>query len=187
MVKLLSAKIPDIRYYLVLHGSKAFKSLGFVMRLDQSMHDQFVQLQAKCLRLANAISSSTVNRREAFLTYFAVFQPATSYVLSLSTFTPTQCHQISSKPTSMFLQKCGFSSKTKCAVVFGSRSSGGIGFRSLYTGQGIQHAQKFVQCLRTPGLPKDALTTSLLWWQILAGALTVVDHHFDGHPLVPSC
>ena len=133
------------------------------------MDDQFHDLIHKSHRIAHAIASSTVTRHEAFLTYFAVYQPSVSYVLSLSTFNTQQCHKLSSTPTSLFLQKCGFSSKMKRLVVFASRSSGGLGFRHLYTEQGIQHINKLIQVLRTPGQPKQILITAILWWQVYSG------------------
>ena len=121
------------------------------------------------MRLASAISSSTVTPREAFLAYFAVFQPAISYVLSLSTFTRTQCHQLQVKPTQLFLQKCGFVSNMKRAIVFGARQSGGLGFRHPFVEQGVAQLLKLIQTLRTPGPPKRLLLLCLQEWQVNSG------------------
>ena len=150
-------------------NTQPFRCLGVYLRPDQSMQSQYEILHEKSHRLAHAIAGSTVSRREAFLMYFAVFQPSISYVLPLTTFTSKQCHSMSSLPTRLFLQKCGFCSTTHRSIVFGSRSSGGIGFRPLFQEQGIQHVTKFIQALRTPTQARNLLIIAILWWQLNSG------------------
>ena len=84
------------------------------------------------------------------LTYHAVYILSNSYVLLLTYFSKKQCHKISSLPTKLFLQKCGFASTTRREIVFASRQSGGLGFRHLHTDQGIARIIKLIQTLRTP-------------------------------------
>ena len=133
------------------------------------MTQQFSVLLTKSNRIANAISSSSVTHREAFLAYFSVFQPAVSYVLPLTTFTPAQCHRLQVKPTQLFLQKCGFVSNMHRSIVFAARQSGGLGFHHPYTEQGIAHLMKLIQTLRTPGYTRQLLLLAIHEWQISSG------------------
>ena len=97
--------------------------------------------------MANGINGSSCNYREAFLCYFAVFFPSISYVLPLTNFSIQECKAISAKPNQLFLQKGGSVSSTARALVYASRRSGGLGFRHLYTEQGIAHVVKLMQSL----------------------------------------
>ena len=139
------------------------------MNPSQSMRDQFDVLLAKSHRLALAISGSSVNPREAFLAYFSVYQPAVSYVLPLTHFTPKQCHRLQVLPTQLFLSKCGFPSTMHRAIVFASRASGGLGFRHPRIEQGISQIIKFIQTLRTANLPAQLLKLTIHEWQIHSG------------------
>ena len=134
------------------------------------MLKQFQVLLAKSHKLANAIAGSSVTRQEAYIAYFAIYQPSISYVLVLTSFNRKQCHRIQSKPTQIFLQKCGYSSMMHRAIVFGPRSLGGLGFRDTYTTQGTQHVLKLIQTLRSPGQPLDLLWLLLMEWQISSGS-----------------
>ena len=143
-----------------------YKLLGFHISPSLSMHKQYQILHAKSHKIANAVAGSTATRREAYLAYFAIYQPAISYVLVLSSFTRKQYHHISSAPTAIFLQKCGFNSTMHCSIVFGPRRIGGLGFKNLYTTQGILHTIKLMQTLQTPGQPRMLLTLLLTEWQV---------------------
>ena len=144
------------------------------------MNKQYTDLHAKAHRIAYAVSGSTVTRREAFLAYFSVFLPSISYVLPLTTFTKKQCHHIQSTPTQIFLQKAGFLATLCRHVVFGSRASGGLGFRNLYVEQGVLHIIKLFQSLRTPGQTQHLLRIVIDEWQISSGSslpLLLHPHH----------
>ena len=134
------------------------------------MNKQYQVLHEKSHKLANSIAGSSITRSEAYTSYFAVYLPAVSYVLVLTSFSPKQCHHIQSKPIKIFLQKCGFSSMMHRSIVFGPRSLGGLGFKDMYTSQGIQHVIKLIQTLRTPGPPNQLLRLLLAEWQINSGS-----------------
>ena len=151
-------------------NSTSYKVLGFHISMDQNMDKQFEKLRNKAHRIANSIAGSSVDRRQALLTYHAVFIPSVSYVLPLTQFTKKQCHELGSVPTRLFLQKCGFASTTKREIVYASRQSGGLGFRDLRIDQGIAHIIKLLQVLRTPGQPNIILRIALGWWQAQCGA-----------------
>ena len=149
--------------------TQSFKILGFHLTPNQDISTQYQVLLDKAHHLAISISNSSVNHREAYLAYFSVFLPSISYVFPLSTFSKTQCHRLQVLPTKLFLQKCGFVSTMKRAIVFGSRLSGGLGFRHPYTEQGIAHLVKFIQALRTPGQTQQLLLISIHEWQLNSG------------------
>ena len=169
VITLQDQHTPQSHSIPVTPNSTAFKCLGFHLRPDQSMATQYQHLHSKAHRLAYAISGSTVSTKEALITYFAVYLPAISYVLPITTFTPSQCHQISSIPTKLFLSKAGFNSQTHRSIIYASRPSGGLGFRPLYNEQGIQHVQKFIQSIRIQSPLRSLLIQSLLWWQVHSG------------------
>lgn len=147
----------------------AFKILGFHLSPSQQMYTQYTTLLSKAHRLALAIAGSSVTFREAFLAYFSVFLPAVSYVYPLTTFNTKQCHRLQVLPTRVFLSKCGFSSTMHRSIVFSPRSSGGLGFRHPRIEQGISQVLKFIQSMRTPGLPKDCLNIAIHTWHINSG------------------
>lgn len=148
---------------------KSFKILGFQLSLAQTMQHQFEKALLKSHQRAQAISGSSTDHRESWLAYFSVWFPSLSYILPLTTFSPKQCFQLQSTPTSIFLQKCGYASTTKRLLVFASRSSGGLGFRQIFVEQGISHLLKFFQSIRTPGYPRSLLLLTLRWWHIQSG------------------
>ena len=147
-----------------------YKLLGFHLSPSLSMSKQYHVLLTKAHKIANAIAGSSVNRREAYLSYFAIYLPSITYFLVLTSLTSKQCHHIQSKPTMIFLQKCGYSAMMHRAIVYGPRSSGGLGFRDLSTLQGIAHTLKIIQTLRTPGQPQSLLCLMLTEWQIHSGS-----------------
>ena len=150
-------------------ASVSFKILGFHLSPNQDMSSQYQILLDKSHHLSLSISGSSVDHREAYLAYFSVFLPAISYVLPLTTFSEAQCHRLQVIPTKLFLQKCGFVSTMKRAIVFGSRQSGGLGFRHPYTEQGIAHIVKIFQTLRTPGQSQHLLLICIHEWQLNSG------------------
>lgn len=149
--------------------SSSFKLLGFHIAPDQNMETQFSVLRKKAHKIAYAVSGSSVTSREAFLAYFAIYCPALSYVLPLTTFNKKQCHRIHSTPTQIFLQKAGFASTMHRDIVFGARADGGLGFRNLFVEQGISHVLRIVQTLRTPGQSQVLLRIAIDEWQINSG------------------
>ena len=149
--------------------SEPFKTLGYHLSMTQDNSKQFDVVKKRSHEIANAICGSSCNRREAFVTYFAVYNPSLAYVLPLTTFTKQQCKVISTKPTQLFLQKCGFVSTTARAIVYASRKSGGLGFRHLYTEQGIAHLVKLFQALRTPSQACQLTRIAIRWWHSHAG------------------
>lgn len=168
-------------------AQEAYKVLGFHISPCLSFQTQFETLLAKAHKIANSVSGSSLSHKEALLAYFSVYAPAICYVLPLTCFNHKQCHQISSYPTRVFLQKSGFASTTHRSIVFGSRLDGGLGFRSLYIEQGLCHIIKLIQALRTPGLARDLTIIALQWLHINAGTgkplLTYPDHlcpHLEG-------
>ena len=147
-----------------------YKLLGFHISPSMSMTKQYQILHSKAHKSANAIAGSTVTCREAYLAYFAIFQLSIPLVLTL--FTKKQCHHIQSKPTAIFLQKCGFAATTHCSIFFGPRKLGGLGFKHLHTTQGIMHTMKLLQTLRTPDQLHNLLRLLLTKWQIHSGSST---------------
>ena len=91
------------------------------------------------------------------------------YVLNLSTFTKQQCHKLTSQPTRIFLQNCGFSSNTHRSIVFGSRALGGLGFRHTFVEQGIGHVLKIIQSLQSNGQSRQLLLLTIHWLHFNAG------------------
>lgn len=150
-------------------SSHSFKILGFYLSMTQNMDAQFEAALKKCHQRAHAISGSSTDHRESWLAYFSVWFPSLVYILPLTTFDAKQCFRLQSKPTSLFLQKCGYASTTKRLLVFASRASGGLGMRDIYLEQGIAQLQRLFQALRTPGYPRDLLLLSLKWWHVHAG------------------
>ena len=149
--------------------NKSFKTLGFYLAPDQNMDKQFKVLLLKTKHLATAISTSSVNHREAYLPYFAVFQPVVSYVLPLTIFSQSQCHLLQVESTQLFLQKCGFISNMHRSVVFGALQSGGLGFPHPFVEQGIADITKILQMLGTPGYTQQLLLLCLHEWQTSSG------------------
>ena len=164
---------PDTNHQHTIHSSSphtSYKLLGFHLSPSLSTDRQYNELLTKSHRIANAIAGSSVTRREAFLAYFAIYHPSISYFLVLTSLTQKQCHHIQSRPTMIFLQRCGLPSTMHRSIVYGPRRLGGLGFRDIYTTQGIAHTIKIIQTIRTPGQPCDLLRLLLEEWQIHSGS-----------------
>ena len=55
------------------------------------------------------------------------------------------------------------------SIVFGPRSSGGLGFRHAYVEQGIAHVLKVIQSLRSNGQSRNLLLITIHWLHVNAG------------------
>ena len=151
------------------NSSTPYKVLGFYLTMNQNNNKLFEVHLKKCLQVSRAIAGSSLTRHESMIAYYVVYQPSVSYVLNLSTFNKKQCHQLTIKPTRLFLQKCSFSSTMHRSIVYGPRSSGGLGFRHAFTEQGIGHLLKLIQSLRTNGQSKSLLLLTIHWLHVNAG------------------
>ena len=134
------------------------------------MDKHFEKLRDKSHQIVNCIAGSSIDRREAFLTYHAVFLLSITYVFPLTHFSKQQRHRIGSFLTRLFLQKYGFASTTQRDIVFSSLQSGGLCFHDIFLEQGIVHIIKLVQMFCTPGQLNLLLRICLRWWQALCGA-----------------
>ena len=171
-ISLQDPSSPTPHTVIASNHNLAYKLLGFHLSPTLSMSVQYNQLYHKAHKIANAISGSSVTRRESYLSYFAIFLPSVSYVLPLTTFTLQQCQSIQRKPVNIFLQKSGFPSTMHRSIVYAPRSCGGLGFKHLFTVQGISQITKLIQTLRTPGQSQTLLKLAITEWQIHSGCST---------------
>jgi hypothetical protein len=101
---------------------------------------------------------------------------------------PSQLHGLQQKYIPALLNKIGIIRTHAHALVFGTRSYGGIGCHDLRLEQGISSVENLIRQLRAPGYGKDIATIFLRWNQHASGlSLPLLQYpsgralHLDGY------
>jgi hypothetical protein len=105
---------------------------------------QFRTLKKKSDQITDFLTSSQLNREEAWIYYHACYIPAVSYPLTASTLTFQQLDVNQRKAMSKLVAQCGFHWNTKKDVLYGPISLGGATFHHLYNRQGISQVTYFL-------------------------------------------
>jgi len=113
------------------HGVRAAPDGSF----NQEFH--FCLTQAK--RWVSNISLAPHTRTEGYTAFNAMWSPAISYPLSVTSFTQLQCTQIQTAYVSAFLSEMGIAQTTARTIIFGSSFHSGFQIPELWVMQGTHH------------------------------------------------
>ena len=160
----------DIRQ---LDPTQAHKTLGHWKEPAGRQYDQREQLQRKCDKLATTAHNSPMNRKDAWVYYFAIFLPSITYPLANSFFKQLELKRLTHPATKRIAAKCGFARSTPSAVLYGPAALGGASFRQCYVEQGIGQLQLFLRHWRQPETQVGRLSrVAVHWTQFQCGTST---------------
>jgi hypothetical protein len=101
--------------------------------------------------------------------YFAVFVPSVAYSLLITHLSKTNIRKIQSPATRACLMKTGFNRNTAHIVVFGPAFHSGLGFRDLFTEQGVSQVLLLLRHLRADSPQGKLFRIAIDWWQLVMG------------------
>jgi len=100
-----------------LKPTESYRTLGLHFTVTGSMKKALVLNRSKAVEYAGLVSNSTLNRCEAYFSFFLYFYPKISYALPVSTFTQKESTFIQAPAMSAFLPKIGLNRNTSKAII----------------------------------------------------------------------
>jgi len=160
------------------------KTLGHYKSPAGNQTKQFQALLEKSNQIAMFLTSSFLDRREAWTYYFAIYLPSIGYPLPNCHFNWHQLEKVQRKSMNVLFAKCGYNRNTKRAILFGPAKLGGASFRHLYTEQGVGQILTFLRHWRAPlSQPGKLLRIAVAWTQYAIG--TGSSFLSDVHTVLP--
>ena len=150
----------------------AHKTLGHYKDPAGNQHKQRKELKLKCKHAAEFMSTSPLNREEAWTYYFSIFQTSVGYPLAASHFSKSILDRAQRQFMSILIAKCGYNRKTKREIIYGPACLGGANFRSLFTIQGTGQVLSFIKYWRSPSQAGKLLWIAVAWTQYSIGMST---------------
>jgi len=147
----------------------AYKTLGHFKAPSGNQTRQYQELKVKADKMAAFLQCSSLDRKEAWTFYFAIFLPSIGYPLANSTLAHKECDQIQRRAFRAIVSKCGFNRNTAKAILYGPIALGGANFRHLYTEQGVGQIILFLRHWRMGTQPGTMLNIAVAWAQYAVG------------------
>ena len=142
----------------------AHKTLGHWKEPAGYQTEQYDRLKQKCEKLANTAFTSPMNRKDAWVYYFAIFLPSITFPLSNSFFDRQTLWKTTHPATKKIAAKCGFARTMATEILYGPASLGGASFRECYIEQGIGQLQLFLRHWRNPDTQAGKMTRIAVHW-----------------------
>jgi hypothetical protein len=111
--------------------SKAAKYLGTKKSLSYQK-PQTEDLKSKCDEFARVVSTTSFQRREAHIFYWAIYYLSAGYPLPTCHFTEKELKDIQNRSHRAMVAKCGYNRNTASIVLHAPLHLGGAGFFHLY-------------------------------------------------------
>lgn len=150
----------------------AYKYVGVQLALDGNMKTQIQDLQQKCNDMGNLLSCTYFNAKDANQGYTTVFTPSIKYVLPVTSISTTKLQQLQRPNTNAVLSRLGYNPHMPRAVVFASKTKGGIGLLNLPTEQGASQAQLLISHVRAKSYLCDTIIILVETFQLATGLAT---------------
>ena len=142
----------------------AHKTLGHWKEPAGYQTEQYDRLKQKCEKLANTAFTSPMNRKDAWVYYFAIFLPSITFPLSNSFFDRQTLWKTTHPATKKIAAKCEFARTMATEILYGPASLGGASFRECYIEQGIGQPQLFLRHWRNPDTQAGKLARIAVYW-----------------------
>jgi hypothetical protein len=151
---------------------QAYKYVGVQLALDGNMKQQTQDLQAKCNEMSSILTQTFFNARDADQGFTTVFTPSIKYVLPVTSIESTKLDKIQQTTINAILPRLGYNRHMPRAVVFATKSRGGLGILNLSTEQGTSQIQLLIAHLRARKYLYNTIIILLETFQLLAGLPT---------------
>ena len=154
-------------------SSEAHLTLGVWKSLSGNLTKQHDHLMDKSHKWTKSMVAANLTRDEAFLSFTRIYIPSLRYGLGTCFFPEPDLLRIQRPAVNAILPKMGYNCHFPRAVVYGSRTSGGLGLPSLVYEQGLQHIQFIGRHLRSPTSPlRPLFQIGIEWFRMLSGYTT---------------
>jgi Reverse transcriptase (RNA-dependent DNA polymerase) len=148
---------------------EAYKYVGVQLALDGNMTQQTRDLQTKCNEMSSILTQTYFNAKDADQGFTTVFTPSIKYVLPVTSIEPTKLNKIQQTTINAVLPRLGYNKHMPRAVVFATKSRGGLGILNLSTEQGTSQIQLLIAHIRAKKYLYNTIIILLETFQLLAG------------------
>jgi hypothetical protein len=148
--------------------------------MNLQMDTAHAKLAERASKYARRITSSSLDKRDVWIAYFACFIPAITYTFSVTHHSAKKLRKLQSAPTRATLMKLGFNRNTAHAVAYGPSRYGALGLRDWSVEQGIASLTMLIRHLRGHTEQGRLLLIAMSWWHVYSGSSYQL--LFDPHP-----
>jgi len=148
--------------------------LGIRLALDGNMTQEYTFRQAQAQQYKQEVFKSSFNKKEAWLSYHAVWIPRMRYCLPLTTFTQQQCRRVQRSSFEAALPKMGLNRNFPRVVLHGPLKFGGLAIPNMYNDQCILHIRWIIKMLRCKTTLTNLFTIHCRYTQLEAGLGTSI-------------
>ena len=175
----------EVKVLKRLHPSQAERTLGIRLAPDGSWNAEYKYLLAQAKKWADNIRVAHLPRHLVRQSMLTTIMKTLEYPLAVTCFTRRQCEKLLQPILKAGLSASGVMNTLPWKVVHGPQSRQGLGYKCLYTEQGIQHAariQRFTQDAKN--MTGQLLMGNMQEMKLCLGLNgAVMDHSFEklGH------
>ena len=126
-------------------------------------------LQCKATTHTMIITRSPLEHHETWMYYRSILMPSIQYPLPSLSLTPQDYHNIEKIYKPSILQKSRYNKNLPNAIIYRSKSYGGLGLHNLCTEQGISQLQALLLSLWSSRPQHTLSLIAISWAQLLAG------------------
>jgi hypothetical protein len=137
--------------------TEAYKYVGVHLALDGNMKAQLKDLQNKCDKMSTILTQTYFSAKDADQGFTTVFKPSIKYALPVTFISSTKLQKIQQTTINSVLPTLGFNKHMPRAVVFATKSRGGLGILNLPTEQGTSQIQLLITHLRAKTYLNDTI------------------------------
>jgi ribonuclease HI len=150
----------------------SYRTLGVYISPSGSTKKAYNILSSYSLNYASAITSSSLNKEEAYLSYMTFFLPKIRFPLPALTLTEQQCAKIQSPALNALLPKLHFNRHTARSIIHGPIKFGGVNLPHVYTYQCIGQLELFLGHIRSQDKTSELIMISISNLQLIVGSST---------------
>ena len=150
-------------------NNQSNRYLGIQMCPKYNLKDEQSVIQEQAEDLAARIKSSNLSSYEIYTIYRTTWLAQICFYACHTQLNVNEYHEIQQSVINVIISKMGYNWHTPRAIVFGSKSLGGIGLKYLYHEQGCHSKYELLFRLRHPQKCNEVLHISLEWTQFECG------------------
>jgi len=155
-----------------LKCKKPHRTLGAFIAPSGTSTMAFENLKKKTTELSRHVSASAISREQGHRVTNQYYATSARYGMCATVFSAKQIAKIEGPVVDALLPAMGFNRHSACAVRYGPKDLGGIGFPSLSTMHGMEKLKHLVQQLRLWRPLGQMMMISLHWMQLHTGRST---------------
>ena len=130
-----------------IHIEDSHKTLGHRISPKDPGKHKMDQLREVDNRFQSILMTNNLQTHEVNVLYRSIYTPTIRYILQSSSLKDKELHQVTTGARQMLLSRMGYNRYTSGAVIFGSKTLGGLGFQDPYVEQGLLNVQALINAL----------------------------------------